>query len=169
MAFFSAVQAGQGTLNKHTLSARGGRERGGGTRAGPFSANKQNPRRGDSSRPTCSWYSRLEEVIRGAVDMYIHASIYYRPALCFTRQSKNRVTLPRHANRWQHAIIQPGRIFARVGLVFLTDFTQFSQFSQHRQDYWYDLTNAVENHAFAFELLCAVRMLFIYPMLMTVL
>lgn len=62
--FFSAVQAGQDTLNKHMLK----------TRAGPFYANKLNLRRSDSSRPICSGYSRLEEVIRGAVNMYIHAS-----------------------------------------------------------------------------------------------
>lgn len=67
VAFFSAVQAGQDTLNKHMLC-------GGKTGAGPFYANKLNLRRSDSSRPICSGYSRLEEVIRGAVNMYIHAS-----------------------------------------------------------------------------------------------
>lgn len=54
----------------------------------------------------------------GCEHVHTCLSIYYRPAFSFTSHRSNRVTVPLSANRWQHAIIQPQRIFARVGLVF---------------------------------------------------
>lgn len=118
------MQAGQDTLNKHMLCGENW------SRAVLCKQTQSETQQLQSSH-LFRVFSSGGGHPWGCEHVHTCLSIYYRPA----SHRSNRVTVPLFANRWQHAKIQPQRIFARVGLVFLTrwlDFHQFSHFSHHR-------------------------------------